>query len=500
MIIKMQEQRSSYRQIVKATSLFGGVQFFQILISVVRSKFVAILLGPSGMGIVGLLTSTTGLITGLTNFGLGTSAIKNISEATATNDNARISSVITVMRRLVWLTGLLGAIVTLVFSPWLSEFTFGNRDYTLAFIWISVTLLFNQLSTGELVLLQSLRHLQNLAKANVYGSFVGLLVTIPLYYKYGVEGIVPVIIITSLITLFFSWYFAKKVKLEKTKVSYEETVSEGKSMMLMGFMISLSGLVTLIAAYLLRIFINRTGNVADVGLYSAGFTIINTYVGMIFTAMGTDYYPRLSVVSADDEKSKQLINQQSEIALLILAPILIAFIIFVNWAIIILYSTQFLSVTGMVYWATLGIFFKAVSWAIAFVFLAKGAGNLYFWNEFLGSVYFLLFSLLGYHYWGLNGLGISFLASYVFYLIQVFIIARHKYRFSFSYSFIQIFAIQFFLAMLGFAMVNLVRQPYTYLFGILLILVSGWYSYKELESRIGIKEILDGVLSKFRKK
>lgn len=72
----MQEQRSSYRQIVKATSLFGGVQFFQILISVVRSKFVAILLGPSGMGIVGLLTSTTGLITGLTNFGLGTSAIK----------------------------------------------------------------------------------------------------------------------------------------------------------------------------------------------------------------------------------------------------------------------------------------------------------------------------------------------------------------------------------------------------------------------------------------
>ena len=68
---------------------------------------------------------------------------------------------------------------------------------------------FNQLSTGELVLLQSLRRLQNLAKANVYGSFVGLLVTIPLYYKYGVEGIVPVIIITSLITLFFSWYFAK---------------------------------------------------------------------------------------------------------------------------------------------------------------------------------------------------------------------------------------------------------------------------------------------------
>lgn len=496
----MQEHRSSYRQIVKATSLFGGVQFFQIIISIVRSKFVAILLGPSGMGVVGLLTTSTGLITGLTNFGLGTSAVKNISEATATNDNERISTVILVMRRLLWVTGLLGALVTLIFSPLLSEFTFGNKDYTLAFVWISITLLFNQLSTGELVILQALRHLQNLAKANVYGSFVGLLITIPLYYKFGIEGIVPVIIITSFVTLFFSWYFAKKVKLENTSVSYTKTVAEGKSMMVMGFMISLSGLITLIAAYLLRIFINRTGNVADVGFYSAGFTIINTYVGMIFTAMGTDYYPRLSVVASDDEQCKQLINQQSEIALLILAPILIAFLIFVNWAIIILYSSQFLSITGMVYWATMGIFFKAVSWAIAFVFLAKGVGKLYFWNEFFGSIYFLLFSLLGYYYGGLTGLGVSFLISYILYLIQVFFIAKVKYEFSFSPSFMQIFVIQFLLAMAGFAVVYLINQPYTYILGVILIGFSCWYSYKELESRIGVKEIIQGVLEKFKKK
>lgn len=496
----MQEQRSSYRQIVKATSLFGGVQFFQIVISVVRSKFIAILLGPSGMGVVGLLTSTTGLITSLTNFGLGTSAVKNISEATATNDNVRIASIILVMRRLVWVTGLLGVFITLIFSPWLSEFTFGNRDYTLAFVWISITLLFNQLSTGEFVVLQALRRLQNLAKANVYGSFIGLLITIPLYYKFGVEGIVPVIIITSFVTLFFSWYFANKIKLEKTKVSYEETVKEGKSMMIMGFMISLSGLITMIAAYLLRIFINRTGNVADVGFYSAGFTIINTYVGMVFTAMGTDYYPRLSVVSSDNEECKQLINQQSEIALLILAPILIAFLVFVNWAVIILYSTQFLSITGMMYWATIGIFFKAVSWAIAFVFLAKGAGKLYFWNELIGSVYFLLISLLGYYYKGLTGLGIAFMLAYFLYLIQVFLIAKMKYQFSFSSSFTRIFIIQFFMAIIGFVIVNLISQTFTYIFGIILIIASGWYSYKELESRIGVKEIIAGVIEKFKKK
>src|SRR5690554_1512759 len=496
----MQEHRSSYRQIVKATSLFGGVQFFQIIISIVRSKFVAILLGPSGMGVVGLLTSSTGLITGLTNFGLGTSAVKNISEATATNDNERISTVILVMRRLLWVTGLLGALVTLIFSPLLSEFTFGNKDYTLAFVWISITLLFNQLSTGELVILQALRHLQNLAKANVYGSFVGLLITIPLYYKFGIEGIVPVIIITSFVTLFFSWYFAKKVKLENTSVSYTKTVAEGKSMMVMGFMISLSGLITLIAAYLLRIFINRTGDVADVGFYSAGFTIINTYVGMIFTAMGTDYYPRLSLVASDNTQCKEHINQQSEIALLILAPILMAFLVFLNWAVIILYSSQFLSITHMVYWATLGIFFKALSWAIAFVFLAKGASKLFFWNELAGSLYAFVLSVLGYHFGGLTGLGISFLASYLLYFLQVYIIAKIKFDFTFNSSLLTIFLFQFTLAVICFAIVILVKQPYYYFIGVLLIIFSGWYSYRELEKRIGIRDIIQTGIDKFKRK
>ncbi|MCE5206335.1 MAG: O-antigen translocase [Porphyromonadaceae bacterium] len=495
----MTVQKNSYRQIMKATSLFGGVQFFQILISVVRSKFIAILLGPSGMGIVGLLTSATGLVSGVTSFGLGTSAVKNISEANATGDDVRVSTVISVLRRLVWYTGLLGALVTLLLSHWLSAVTFGNREYRLAFVWISVTLLFNQLSSGELVLLQGLRRLQNLAKANVYGSLTGLLISIPLYYRFGVRGIVPVIIITSFITLFFSRYFARKIKTEKTEISRPAILTEGKSMIVMGVMISLSGLTTLVATYLLRIFINHAGNVADVGHYSAGFTIINTYVGMIFTAMGTDYYPRLSTVANDNVQCKESINQQAEIALLILAPILIFFLVFINWAVILLYSTQFLAITGMVYWASLGIFFKAVSWAVAFVFLAKGDGKLFFWNEFVGSVYSLIINMMGYYLGGLTGLGFSFLISYILYCIQVFIIAKIKYDFSFHKEVVTLFLIQFLLALVSFIVVNLIEYPYSYLPGIMLIAISSWYSFRELEKRIGIREMIREFTQKIKK-
>src|ERR1017187_2971393 len=116
----MSEQLSSYRQIMKATSIFGGVQVFTIIISIIRSKFIAILLGPTGMGIAGLLTLTTGLIGGLTNFGLGTSAVRDISYANGTGNETRIAIVVAVLRRLVWITGTLGTLVMLVLSSWLS--------------------------------------------------------------------------------------------------------------------------------------------------------------------------------------------------------------------------------------------------------------------------------------------------------------------------------------------------------------------------------------------
>ena len=68
-------------------------------------------------------------------------------------------------------------------------------------------------------------------------------------------------------------------------------------MLSLGFVISMSGLISLGASYIVRIYISNTGGVDDVGLYNAGFALINTYVGLVFTAMGTDYYPRLAAVA-----------------------------------------------------------------------------------------------------------------------------------------------------------------------------------------------------------
>jgi len=482
----MTEQQSSYRQILKATSIFGGVQAFKILIAIINSKAIALLLGPAGMGIIGLFNSTIGLIGGLTNFGLGTSAVKDVAAANATGNDSRIATIVKVLRRWVWITGLLGALVTLVLSPWLSQLTFGNRNYTVAFIWLSITLLFQQISSGQLALLQGMRKLKHLAKASIIGSFLGLIISVPIYYFFRINGIVPAIILSSLTTMLLSWYFAGKVELQPVVVSNTRTIAEGRAMLKMGFSISITGLFVLGVAYIVRIYINHLGGVAQVGLYNAGFMIINTYVGLVFTAMATDYYPRLAGVANDVSKTNTTINQQIEIAIIILAPILTIFLVFINWIVILLYSNQFIEISGMIHWAALGMFFKAISWAIAFLFLAKGASKLFFWNELFANIYMLILNLLGYKFLGLDGLGISFLVGYFLYFLQVYLVTKVKYSFLFEKGIYSLFFIQFFIAIVCFGVVKVSTTPYRYIVGMVLIIISSFYSYRELDKRIGL--------------
>lgn len=492
----MSETQSSYRQIMKATSIFGGVQVYNILISVVRSKFIAVLLGPTGMGIAGLLTSTTSLIGNITNLGLSTSAVKNVAAANASGDSLRISIVVSVLRRLVWITGIIGTIFTLIFAPWLSDLTFGNRDFTMAFIFISITLLLTQINAGQMVVLQGMRRLQLLAKANLAGVTFALLTSVPIYYIWGIDGIVPAIIISSAITLLISWYFSSKVKIKKAEVDKKTLISEGGDMVRMGFFLSLSSLVSMGTSYIVRIFISHRGGVEEVGLYSAGFAIINTYVGMVFTAMSTDYFPRLSGVVHDPEKSKEIINHQAEVALLILAPILTVFLIFINWIVILFYSTKFLPVDNMIHWAALGIFLKATSWPIAYLFIAKGNSKLFFYSELSANIYMLGFNILGYQLGGLEGLGISFFVSYLIYLLQVFILARRNYTFAFNKAFYRIFIIQFSLGIMCFMSSRLLAPLYLYFLGGLLILLSSYYSFQQLNKRLNLIPLIQEKLGK----
>lgn len=490
-IIRMDNtNKSSYRSIFKATSLFGGVQVYNILIQVIKSKCIAILLGPAGYGIIGLLTSATELVKQITSMGIAQSAVRDVAEANGTGDTERVNRTVTVLRKIVWLTGLLGLVCVIIFSPLLSKTSFGNYDYTIPFILLSVTLLISQLNAGQLVVLQGMRRLKDLAKASAIGATLGLAVSVPLYYWLGVRGIVPTLILTSLTGLLLSWWFSRKIPITPIKITLKDSLKEGKTMLKMGIAMSVSAIMLSATMFVLKAFISNHGGTETVGYYTAGAAIITTYVGMIFKAISTDYYPRLAAVNTDNNKCKEIVNQQGEIAALIMGAALTVCVIFMPLIIWLLYSSSFMPASIYVVIASVGMMFKLASWLISYQFVAKGESKLFIVLEITANIYMLIFNLLGYKLWCLAGLGLSFTIGYLIYLIHVFILAKRKYDFCFTPSFIRIFVIQLVVLLLALSISLLFKGTACYIVGGCLCVISLFWSFKELNERIELVSFL----------
>ena len=480
------ETKSSYRSIFKATSLFGGVQVYQILIQIIKSKFVAVLLGPAGVGIMGLYQSGLQLVQQLSSMGLAQSAVRDVSEANGTNDIQRIAKTITIVRKLVWVTGLLGLVLVACLSPILSKASFGNYDYTIPFIILSVTLLIDQLSAGQRVVLQGMRRLKDLAKCSAFGVTFGLITSVPLYYWLGIGGIVPTLVLNSVCSLLLSWIYSRKVKIEKVRVTPKQTYEQGKLMLVMGVSMSLSGILSTVVAYAIRGFIQANGGIEQVGLYQAGFIIMTTYVGMVMNAIATDYYPRLAAINKDNEKCKEAVSQQGEIGVMILAPMLNICLVFMPFVLKLLYSDKFLAANEFISWACLGMMLRFASWVISFMIVAKAESKLFVLNELVGNIYYLLFSLIGYKLCGLTGLGIAFALDYFLYLLQCYYIAKKRYNFCFSSSFIKCFSTQLLIVIFCLVIVLSSHGWLKYTLGCVLIALSSYIGFQGLNEKMDL--------------
>lgn len=482
---------------MKVTSLFGGVQVINIIISIVKSKVIAILIGATGMGIASLINSSLSLIYGLTSFGLEKSAVKEISIANNNLEKERISKTISVLKRLVWFTIILGVVVILCFAPLLSEFSFGNREYTVSFLWISLALLFRCLTSSQLAILQGLRKLKSLAKVNLYSNIISLSLTLPLYYLYKLDAIVPTIILSTFISFIISFYYSNNIGLNSNKISNKEALIKGRGMIELGFTLSISSMLSLLGAYILQIFISNNGGVDQVGLYQAGFLILNTYVGIIFNAMGTDYFPRLSAISDDILKIRKSVYEQAIIGVLLITPIIVIFLALAPIIIKILYSKDFLPILAMISWGILGMLFRLVSWSMGYIIIAKGDSKVFIKTAIGFNSLQLLLGVLGYTYGGLEGLGFSYLIHFMIHFFSIKLITKYRYDFYFEKGFFRIFMIAIILCTLSFLFTYIQNEALKYILMVILIITSLIFSYKYLDEKMDIKKLINE-LRKYR--
>lgn len=492
----MSETKSSYGSIMKATSIFGGVQVFNILVTLIRGKAVALLIGTAGMGLNGLLLSGINLIKTVTSLGINESAVKDISKAHSSNDQVHIRTTFQVFKRLIWFTAIFGIIATIVFSPLLSKFAFGDTSKTTSFMWLSITFVFGALSGGIYTLLRGTRQLKYLAQANIVGGIVGLVVALPIFYFFGIDGVVPAIILTAFANYLVSLYFKSKIHFKPITISWQETFQVAKPIVQLGLSMTLINILAAGVAFALVAFISKTGTLSDVGLYSAGNAIVDGYVGMVFTAMSTDYFPRLAGVISDERKWKKLVNEQAELVLIILGVVLVLLLTTTPLLIRILLSKEFMASQNFIQFAVLAIPLKGLVWVVGYIILAKGNNKLFLTVEIIANLIILGFNMLFYHFYGLTGLGISLSLSYLISSVFMLFILKKKYDFQFTSGVFKLLIVSFLSLVLCLLSIHFLETFYSYLVEFIIVLLTASFFIYEFNKRIPIKSIVD----KFKKR
>jgi enterobacterial common antigen flippase len=425
--------RSSYGQILWSSVLIGGTSLINVAIGIVRTKVFAVLLGPAGFGQMAAYTSVAEVIRAMAGMGVTQSGVRQIAEAVGTEDTARIDRTITVLRRVVVLLGIIGAVLLMLFSGPIAKLTFGSTDgYAIGMMLLAAVVFLNTVAGGQAALLQGMRRIGDLAKIGVIGSLAGTAVAIPCVYLLREDGVVPALIAAAAVGTLASWWYSRRVRTQTLHLSVSEVWTGALSLVRLGFAFIVTGLLMMGAAYAVRIIVLRHSGLESAGLYQAAWTLGGLYVGFILQAMGTDFYPRLVARVNDHTECNTLVNEQAHVSILLAGPGVIATLVLSPLLLDLFYSSHFAGAAQALRWTCLGMALRVVTWPMGFVIVAKNRQIVCVLIDLVWATVNVLLSWFLVDRFGLTGAGMAFFGAYVLHAFIVYPVVRRMSGFSWS--------------------------------------------------------------------
>ena len=428
----MAEEHVDYKRAAKTTFLFSAVQVVSTVVAIVKNKIIAVLLGPTGVGLISVFNTYINFVKTGACLGLSQSAVRDISEAYEANDKERFSRIISLTNRLVLMTSGLGILVTVVMSPFFSKWGFGDSNYVWSFVLLSLSVGFQIYSENRLAILRGMRRMRSLAWSTIIGAVAGLVISIPFYYWMGNDGVVPTLLLSSFITVIATNLFVNRIQYDRIQLNFKEIFQEGKPMIQMGLALMLVNFLSGITDTIIISYLSGAGGLDIVAFFGAGRTIIGSYFGVVMVAMTTDYYPRICGIYNDNSRLAEEVNAQSKLGMVMVLPLAVIFIAFASLFIPLLYSNDFTQVSLYTDWALLGTLITIPSNCIGMILLAKQAARLFTTISVSLNVFNIFLYIGAYHCLGLTGLGIAAVINVGIQWLVQSLVVKKKYDFWFS--------------------------------------------------------------------
>lgn len=399
-----------FARILRSSALMGGAQIVVLAAGFIRAKVIAVTLGASGVGLIGIFNAFSGNVSSFAGWGLGTSGVRLIAGASEEEKPTKIAAV----RRMGWMLSLLGlALALLLFWP-VGSATFGSSQYATEMAIVACAVPCVIASTGWSAALQASGKVASLAKVQIAGAGAGLLLGLPSIWLWGSIGIALSICFAAAVPAAVLWCAARS-EYQLSAGSSVESADLGRLVKLGGALM-LVGWLGQLSAYLVRLAIVRSEGLDAAGYYQAAFAISGSLPGFVFAAMGADFFPRVAAAKSEEE-ARQITEKQILAGLLLGVPVIIGLLTLGKLCVDLLYANSFDSAIPLLTWMTWGVFVRIIAWPLGFRLLARGSARAMITIEGLSAAVTAAVSVGLLYGYGLLGCVIGFLVGQLFYAI-----------------------------------------------------------------------------------
>jgi len=478
-------EATSYGESFRAASIVGGAEGLSYVIGLVRTKVVALLLGPSGVGLIGLYLSYTSLMQTISGLGVASSGVREVAESTASADPIKVGATVKALRRICWVTGFFGLVLASVLAWPASVWIKGSGGSALDFALLGAAIFLTAISGGQTALLQGTRRIGDLARVKIASVVATTVFAILVYTFLREKGIVLVLVATAFLQLFFAWYFARRLPVVAVSQTWKESARRSRQLIALGVSFMWSGVLGAGVTALLGFFIVRSLGVEANGMYSAAWMLSGLFAGFILGAMGTDFYPRLTAVHSDHSKMKRLVNEQTEIGILLALPGLLGTLSFAPWVIQLFYSSKFLPAADLLPWLVLGVFGQVITWPMGYILMAKGAKGMLIATETLINAVRLAVSVAFLQAAGLEGLAAAMSVTYLIHGLIMYPVVFRMIHFTWDARVVGLLLTSLAIVVAGFTAQRYLATEYAVVTGAALTLLSAVFCLRGLTARLG---------------
>lgn len=419
---------SNSRGLIRSMLVIGSAQVVNIGLSILRMKVVAMLLGPSGVGLLSIYTNLQGMVSNAAGLGMSSSGVREI--ASARGEEQALSRVRRVLLAAHLIQGLLAMLGVWLLREQISIWLLGDASYALEIALVGIAILLTLMMSAQTALLQGLQRIGDLGRVTVLGALGATLVGLAVVWSYGQAGLVWFVLTQPLMGLLAALYFTRRLpKPSSKRPNLAETWAVWKPMARLGAAFMLGGLASTATLLIVRGRITQELGLDAAGQFAASWSITITYVGFLLGAMGADYFPRLTKVIHDRVAAIRLMNDQAQLGLALGGPVLLVLIAWAPWVINILYSSEFAPAATLLQWQSVGNVLKVASWALSFAIVAGARAKTFFFMELSFNIVFLAIVWLLLPSYGLTVAGVAFLLGYVAYFATVNVLVRRIHAF-----------------------------------------------------------------------